>query len=172
MLFIDYKGSQRGHRTSPRTLLTPSTHCSHCYHLADDIEAWKPEHPDLKTVFIHRPSGCWMTRSHDNSVYLHYNHYLHYTQYCEQYLHCSNVYILYISHVFQCLSWMRTLHMQTCLSSSYKFIVYILYFIFLCFYMLCVGKLCKLWISLPGVNYVHTTIKHLESWIFGSWPKE
>ena len=42
---------------------------------------WKPEQPDLKTVFIHRPSGCWMTLSNtDDTLYLHY------IQYCELYL--------------------------------------------------------------------------------------
>ena len=135
-------GSQRGHRTSPRTLHTPSTHYSHCYHLADAIEVWKPEHPDIKTVFILRPSGCWMTRSHDNSVYLHYNHYLHYTQYCEQYLHCSNVYILYISHVFQCLCWMQTLHMQTFLSLIHLLIsiLCIFYIEYFCVFICCVSE--------------------------------
>ena len=92
---------------------------------------------------VKRPSGCWMTRSHDNSVYLHYNHYLHYTQYCEQYLHCSNVYILYISHVFQRLLRLSVpllnanfahANMPATYTSSYKYIVYILY---LCVFIFC-----------------------------------
>ena len=110
------------------TLHTPSTHCSHCYHLAEATGAWKPEQPDLKTVFIHRPSGCWMTLSHDNSVYTTIQHnyictvFNNVNHICIMYISSmSNAYIKYsyISLSFSTFCCMWTLHMLRCLLFIY-----------------------------------------------------